>query len=406
MVIGQLAYRGALWAAKKYGARTAAGAALRYAAPGATLGFLAGMSRKRKGGSGGGGGGSSTQEGTNKKRKMNKPSGKRKASRKKSKKKYKQKESKTINASGFEGYGTYSSLTYKKPKMAKTLTWSKQPITYEQLASWAVASSSSFDQGKSQISGINSDPGTGICGSAQLIELYERHAKMRNNTGPAWISLDGDNANLAYNSIYLQKVSIQYTMTNQAPTSVDAELFIVQRKISLRTHVVNLALNDWSNGLTKAQADGSVNVSNFLYNDPTSSKQFNLNWSIVKRIRVKLEPGQEAKHTHVFNVRRLIDMSHASNYAGGIKGIAHESFIVAKGPVTDSSNTFAAGSISTARVKIVGVQKITYQAYAVQNYPRIVYQATANVSTGNAALYSIADAAGTVINTETATNYA
>jgi len=130
-----------------------------------------------------------------------------------------------------------------------------------------------------------------------------------------------------------------------------------------------------------------------------------MNWRIIKRIRTKLEPGQEAKHTHIFTPRRLIDTGHLDNYAGGVNGIAHESFIVCKGPAADTTSGFAAGSISTARVKIVGIQKVTYTAYAVMNYPKLTFQAS-NVTTSNAALYSIADAAGTVVNTETAANYA
>lgn len=401
MVYGRIALAAGRYIAKKFvrggGHHAAAAAASAYG--------LYRNTRSSKRPAPGGGGGGSTEEQPRKKRKMgsNKP---KKHRRKKAKKfKKKEKQSKVIEAAGYNGYATYSTMKYKKPKLAKTLTWSKQPITYEQLQPWSCTTSATSDQGKNIIASINSDASKGICQSNQLLELYERHAKMRNATAGAWIGLDADHANASHNCVYLSKCAIQYTFTNQAPTSTECELFIVQRKISLRTFVSGLAVNDWTNGLTREQADGSTNVPSFLSNDPTTSKQFNLNWRIVKRVRCKLEPGQEAKHTHIFAPRRLMDTGHLSNYAGGINGIAHESFIVCKGPVSDSTNGFGAGNITTARVKIVGIQKITYTAYAVQNFPRIVFQAS-DVATSQVALYSIADAAGTVVNTETATNYA
>lgn len=130
-----------------------------------------------------------------------------------------------------------------------------------------------------------------------------------------------------------------------------------------------------------------------------------MNWSIVKKVSLRLEPGQEHEHIFQFNVNRLIDLGHANTFTGGIKGIAMDTLLITKGPVLDATKDFTSGAISTSRTKIVGIQKIKYVAYAVQNFPKITYQST-NITTGNATLYAIVDASGTVVNTEDNTNYA
>jgi len=228
MVYGRIALAAGRYIAKKFvrggGHHAAAAAASAYG--------LYRNTRSSKRPHPGGGGGGSTEEQPNKKRKMGKPRGKKQRRKRVKKFKKKQKASKVIEAAGYNGYATYSSMIYKKPRLAKTLTFSKQPITYEQLQPWSCATTSAADQGKNIIANINSDASKGIAQPNQLLELYERHAKMRNATAGAWIGLDADHANAAHNSIYLSKVAVQYTFTNQAPTSTECELFIVQRKIS------------------------------------------------------------------------------------------------------------------------------------------------------------------------------
>jgi len=304
------------------------------------------------------------------------------------------------------GYLSYNKIAYKKPKMAKYVTWAKQPLTYDQLTTFSVATTATSDQGKQLMSMINDSTSTGINASGTLVTLWETHAKLRNSTGPAWITLDGNPSSSHYNSLYLASTKVEWTYTNQAPTTVEADLYIVTRKVSDKsTFASNQPFNDWDGGLTKSAADLTAVTRDSFGLKPTVSKQFNMNWVILKVVKVVLEPGQEHKHQFTFKPKRVIDLGHAGLFVSGIKGIDIRSFMICRGPVADTSNDFAAGSISSTRVKVVGIQKVSYVVYALNVFPKLTGQ-NSTITTSNAALYSIADAAGTVVNTETNTNYA
>lgn len=260
------------------------------------------------------------------------------------------------------------------------------------------------DQGKQYTVGINSDIDTGIGTTNVLGRLWEAHSKFRTQAG-AWVTLDADTPSIMCQSLYLKSIETSWTFTNQAPTSTEGDLYIIMRKTSLKTWGLTRYLTDWSTGYLTTYADGTAGDRTFFGGKPTDSKQFNMNWWIIKKVSFKLEPGQEMKHTHLLKANRLLDIAYIKEWAGGIKGITMESFIVAKGPVVDATNTMTPGAISTARVKLVGIQNAKYVAYAVQTNPKIQVQGS-NVTTGNATLFSIADAAGTVIDTEVPANYA
>jgi hypothetical protein len=317
--------------------------------------------------------------------------------------------SRNVHGPGYANYASQTVTKYKAAKLAKNLTWAKQPVIYEDIRTFSIASllagaPGRTDQGKQIMMGINSDVQSGIGLPTVLVNIWESHSKFRTTAG-AWVGLEADHPNLMCQSLYLKSISTSWSFTNQAPTSTEGDLYIIMRKTSLKTWGATRYLTDWTSGLTATAADGTPADRSFYNSKPTDSKQFNMNWWIIKKVSFKLEPGQEMKHTHVLNANRLLDLAYLKEWAGGVRGITMESFIVAKGPVVDSTNSMVSGSISTARVKLVGIQNAKYVAYAVQTNPKIILQGS-NVTTNNTTLYSIADAAGTVIDTEVPANYA
>lgn len=323
---------------------------------------------------------------------------------------------KTIQSASYNQYETNSRLTYKRPKMAKTLMWTKQPLTLEMARVFACVTEANIGnpatqfpgrlrQGTNLVTSINSAANTAILSSALITELWDRHSIARNKTGGgAWISYDAS-ATAKHQSVFVKHCQMKWTFTNQAPISTDVELWIVQRKTSVKTYQVDGPLLDWQVGLDEEQADGGKLLIDNWEGKPTNVKRFNMNWRVVKCVKMRLEPGQEAKHVHEFGVNRLIDLGHANQYLGGISGIHHESFLIARGAIGDNLNNFNTESITSSRPKIVGVQKLKYTAYAVQNYPKITYQSS-NLANNLDSVYHIADAAGTVVNTEIPSNYA
>lgn len=304
------------------------------------------------------------------------------------------------------GYLSTNSLSYKKPKMAKYVEWAKQPITYEQCRTFLVAGADSATQGKQVVGMLNDNTNNSLCSSTQLLLIWAAHAKLRNITAPAWIALDPTPTSAEYNSLYLKNVRSEWTWTNQAPTTVECDLYIVQRRASEDgTWTTAMPLTDWLNGLTASAADLAAGTVDYYGAKPTASKEFNMKWRIVKVVKVVLEPGQEHKHVYNFSPKRVIDTGYLRTYDQGIKGIYTPAFMVCRGPVADTLHEKGVGLISTAQVKIVGIQRMSYTAYALNVFPRLVYQAS-NISTSNTNLYSIADAAGTVVDTEDNANYA
>lgn len=296
---------------------------------------------------------------------------------------------------------------YKPSKRSKMAEWAKQPLTYEQTTFWSCASGASTATQSTQIisSNILAASNVALGGSEMLIELFNRHSKIQNTTGPATITVDPTFATQRYNSLYLKTMNVELNLTNQAPTTVEADVYVVTRKHTADAYAVNDSQSDWQNGLTVMNAAGAVLGVNYLDTKPTMSKRFNLNWKIVAKYKLKLDAGQERKCTYKVKVGRMLDTDYIADKLGGIKGIYHEIFVVARGPTADATNGFAAGAIATTKVKIVGTCRVVYTSYAVQQYSRLHYQAT-NLTTSNTNLYSIADAAGTVVNTETAAGYA
>lgn len=299
----------------------------------------------------------------------------------------------------------YVAVMYKKPKRANNVTWSKQPLTYEALTPWSCVSGvATTTQSKNAITMIDNSSVQGLCGSSQLTELFERHTRSVNvGTAAGDVILDANATDNRYNTLYLKNARTELNFTNQAPTTCEVDIYVVCLKNSQTA--IQSPLLKWQLGLTAMDLTGGLNVDSFLGNRPTMSKRFNMDYRVVAKGFFKMDPGEERKFIYNFKPQRFLDTDHLTEYAGGVKGIYHDIIVVARGPVADSATGFTAANIATSKVKIVGTKRTTYTSYACNTFPRLLYQASA-LSTGNAALFSIADAAGTVINTEQAANYA
>lgn len=146
---------------------------------------------------------------------------------------------------------------------------------------------------------------------------------------------------------------------------------------------------------------------NYIGAKPTDSKAFNEQWKVVKKVMMKLDPGGERKIHFTFKPNRVIDRAHVDRY-GCYRGLQYAALVVNHGVTGDSDNAFTTGVISTTAAKLVGIFDYEYCFRAINIFPRIqvAYNniPTAAIGTGN--LYTIADAAGTVVNNQTGLNHA
>jgi len=310
------------------------------------------------------------------------------------------------------GYESRHTITYKKARGGKMVTWAKQPLVAEALMTFSCDTSiagggtnTTNDQGKQIINGIADNQSQGICGSQLLIDMWEQHAKLRNTTGPAYITLDGNATGMKYNSLYVESVKAEYSYTNQSPFTTEVDLYFCQLKNSQKTFPTNQFKTDWQDGYLDASANLATCNQSFYGSKPTDSKAFNMHWRIVQKVSSTMQAGEEHKHIFNFNPGRIISTGHAEEFAGGIRGLWHTVFMVARGSIADTTNSWQAGSITTARVKIVGVLKTKYKVYAVNVFPRLNTQ-TSNLATGQPFVYVIGDASGVPVNAELATTYA
>jgi len=315
---------------------------------------------------------------------------------------------KTTESPAIAGFLTVHRVTYKKPKLPKYLDWAKNPIIYENNVTWSCASGSNTNtQGKQVVSNINGTDALSIGSKTIINSMFTQHALIRNTIGPAWINSDPNNATgSAHQHLYLKGIKLHFSWTNMAPTTVEGHIYICTRKVSSDKAWANdEPLDDWTLGYTKTAGQTGTRSKEDLGAKPYDAKWFNQNWSILNKVHFVNDAGQESRHIETIGINRLLDMAHVNDMTSGIKGINVRCFVVAQGPTVDSTTDFTVGNITTAKVKIAGILKVEYLAYAVLQFPRIMYR-TSNITTSNATAYAIADAAGTVINTETGTNYA
>jgi len=293
-------------------------------------------------------------------------------------------------------YQSANTVVYKMPKAAKHIKERSNTVTYEQSVTWGNTTTQGVQNVNVAYGGTS-----GFCGNSTLLDLYQRGAKFYNTTTSTYVTQVGTTSSAQFNKFFLKSVYCTLRLTNQSPASCEVDLYLVQQKISKATY--KDSVTDWEEGLDGEQL-GNALTRTFYNSRPTQSKQFNMAWRVVKVLKLKLNPGDEHRHLYTFKPNRIIDTGYLNNYST-LAGMTHEWITVVRGITADTSNDPAVGSITTTPAKIVGTVNALYKGYIINSTPKAGYQTT-TITTGNANVYTIADAAGTVTNNMTATNFA
>ena len=332
-----------------------------------------------------------------KKRRKTKMKSRKKGKNKSKKGAHKIKEGKVIYNAPL--YDTSNVVTYKIPKEVRFAKKLGNLCTYVDTVTWNATTT----QG---IQGVNTIYGgaNGMCGSQKLRDIYSKAFISWNSTAGAWVTQIANTATQLHNKFLLKGTKQVLRMTNQSPSTVELDLYLCQAKITRATNID--ADTDWTLGLDAESVNfPAANNDVTAYGaKPTDAKRFNMNWRIIKTLKLKLNPGEEHRHSYKFKANRILDTGYINQY-DTINGLHHTWLCVIRGVAADTTQGFAAGNITTTRAKVVGTCETTYSSYLINWTPRTSYQST-NVTTANVNVYTIADAAGTVTNNETATNFA
>lgn len=300
-------------------------------------------------------------------------------------------------------------LAYKKPKNANVIKETRSMCSLtRRVGNWQTAA-----PGRQEVTNLY-DHTNAPMGQGDLLELFTTGAKTWNSTTGTWITMDAKNLEVGDRTgkkLYIDSCNQIYDLTNQGPTSLYFKLYFVLPKISDSTTYD--PDTSWAVGLTRQGANlenfGDVSSQRFIGARPTTAKLFNEEFTIVKCVTGKMDPGDERKIKFNYKPKRFVDLSYLWEHHT-IKGLGPLSvMLVTHGVVADDSNTHTGGNITTTRTKLVMTGNFQYKGYVCDvrgRYSREVGTPfnTAAIGVGN--ILSIADASGNVVDSNVTTNFA
>lgn len=148
------------------------------------------------------------------------------------------------------------------------------------------------------------------------------------------------------------------SFTNQTPIAIKLTLIDVVTKVSRPLYTQSTT--DWVSGYS-AYDGPSTSLAGYPGAMPTESKQFNMNWNIVKKTQIHLDAGQTHYHKKLMRWNRCIDYQYYNDY-NMIKGMNTELVVIAEGMPVNATQGLVSSNIALADIKLIVVQKFTVQA--------------------------------------------
>lgn len=248
---------------------------------------------------------------------------------------------------------------------------------------------------------------------ADILTYYKRMATTVNTTSGASLAFAPDvasNVNARSYKFNLEGAKVIVRNINQAPSTVELEIFLLMSKVSAATLVTGQAA--WNNGLND-QAGASI--ANYIASPlsyqtlgtrPTDSKPFNMLWKIVKKIKVSLPPGREHIANFQLDIHRILDTEYMNTF-GVVRGITYEILMIARGQPVGLTNSYIAENVATAPIKVITTLDYNVTLQMLDIFPRTSYY-TDNITALTAGTSAYAQNEGTdvPVNVGIAANYA
>lgn len=199
--------------------------------------------------------------------------------------------------------------------------------------------------------------------------VFDAAATAYNTTAPALITQDPwSTANYASQKYFIKSINHKYRIANMNTTPIEVDLYFLMSK---NTSVDNIQSpqDDWITGLQDIKGNNPALTSTSLGIKPTASMQFNMNWKILKKEKLFMPGGKQQNVAWNIKYNRIVDTDYFKNF-WKVKGYTHTIMAVYSGGVGDTANSFAAGTISTGKVKLDVISEITYNTRLLAFYPR------------------------------------
>lgn len=227
------------------------------------------------------------------------------------------------------------------------------------------------------------------------------------NKTPLSVGTGNQNRSIS-NKFLLEQVSSEIRFMNQAPSTVELEIYYCQSRVT--SNAVVGATAAWQRAIDaeageSLSSDVTNNGINQPYTRPTSRKLFNISWKVVKKISLTLEAGRELISTYVFKPMAIMDTQYWAQYEQ-VKGMTHDVFIVQRGVIGDDLNQKTVGQVTTTPTKVIWTQRVKTKISMISDNSRKYHQVGALPESGVSNLYIQDTEDPRVIDTELPANYA
>lgn len=319
--------------------------------------------------------------------------------------KYTNKKKKKFNmntAAQFGSNKSFAVLKYKPTKASRLSKMLTEPATYEIINPFQIFSANVLHQTNRQtIKTLGGNFGGRAYGGSndEILTTY--------NAAISSLALSGLPFAAGYRSVKygIDSYNGYWEFTNQMQANTEVDIYDLVSKVTKPAYTDPAA--DWTSGLVdQGQTANAGNAFNYQPRaSPTTSKQFNITWKIIKRTRLVLSPGQLHQHSFSFQPKRYLDMEYVQTYEQ-IKGITCATMFVLRGAPSDDTIGLATGTVYMTPQKISGWVKHTYKSHVLgllaRNNNYINNLSDAVLTTTDV----INEESGAVVNVLTATNIA
>lgn len=292
--------------------------------------------------------------------------------------------------------GLSHSISYVKSfrkTVPKTLSMISQPTVQDYY--WALTFLSSFNQ-----QGV-AENGASLRG-AEINSLTNVALQKYNYLGVA--SGEALQAGQRSYKMFLQDSNLVSSFTNQAPTSVEFDIYDLVSKVTSTTY--SSPVDEWEGGIDDINQGSAASTNqNVPYASPFTSKRFNIAWKVVGKHTVELAAGRTHEHKFIKKINIPIDTEYSAKYQQ-IKGVTTCQLIVIRGGLGDSNNNRTGGTVGFTAAKLICMNRLKLTGRLVTDNPRIYSQVSTLVTAEPANVYVQDEGSGAVTDTRIVTTYA
>jgi len=257
-------------------------------------------------------------------------------------------------------------ITYKQNKQAKFYKTVGNVSTHQQIDTFG-CTSLIRQQGVHDIACFgHGTTGIGVNGPliSTLFNTAQLNAAGDSSTGVVWTA---SNVTQGY-KVMLDSFHQEIVVTNQSQCDVKVILYLCMSKTSSASSTPR---TDWQDGLADNRAGlGLAAVQQFPGARPFCSKQFNMNWKVVKKQDILM--GSGATHIHNENVKlnRIIDMEYADTFTK-IRGITYCWMLICQGQIASGADS---NNINYAPTELITAVTTTCKTRLVSSNARNIAQ--------------------------------